>query len=191
MPVLAKKWSGIFDKNGHTCKSSCNNNIEESSILNGIFFNTSMHSSRSIKLKLFDNSVNRIHFLSNGINESPLSSSCNSKRNARETSSGTHIKICKIRGIKVPSKKKRIKKMKNNSFIKISNTREIDIGINLLNVEKMQKTILSLLRRKRDIKASTDIKELLRQNLDLLIRILKLLKDNRATRHSYSFITND
>ena len=81
--------------------------------------------------------------------------------------------------------------MKNNRFIKISNTRQINVRIDLLNIEKMHKAILSLLRSKSDIKARTDIKELFRQNLDLLVRILKLLQNDGATRHSYSLINFD
>ncbi len=159
--------------------------------MNRIFLDASMNSSCLIKLKLLDNSVNSVYFLSNRVNERTRGSGSNSQWNTWETSASAHIEIGKVGGIKIPSKDKRIKKMKNNRIIKIGNTREINVRIDLLNIEKMHEAVLSLSRRKSDIKARTDIKELFRQNLDLLVRILELLQNDGATSHSYSLINFD
>lgn len=57
-----------------------------------IFLKTIVNGMSMLKAKLLNKGINSINLLPNGIDIGSLSPTCNSQRNTREASTGTHIK---------------------------------------------------------------------------------------------------
>lgn len=105
----------------------------------------------ALKTKLVDKCIDSIDLLANGIKQNTFTARKDMERDARESSTGSHVKEPLRFDRKVTSKGQRIDNMKDQSLVDILDTRKVHILINLLHIQKMLNTQSRLIKLDVDI----------------------------------------
>lgn len=114
-------------------------------MITGEILNTRVSKLKSIKMKRLSDSSNRLDLLPYRIEQDSGTLCQHMEGNAREPSTGSHIKKQTIRLIGKQTEEQRIKDMKHQSIVQIGDAREIDIGINLFNIEQVSNKRLKVI----------------------------------------------
>ena len=149
-------------------------------MVTGEVLNTRVSKLEPIKLKRLSDSSNRLDLLPDRIEQDARKLRQHMEGNTREPSTGSHIEEPTLGIIGQQTEEQRVKNMKNQSVAQIGDAREIDIGIDLLNIEQMPNKRLKVYTR--DFKLSIGYKpcELVSQRRNQLLLTIQGSQDNRA-----------
>ena len=149
-------------------------------MVTGEVLNTCVSKLKSIKMKRLSDSSNRLDLLPYRIEQDSRKLRQHMEGNTREPSTGSHIEERTFRLMRKQTKEQRVKDMKHQGLVKVSDAGKVDIGINLLNIEKMPNKRLEVYTR--DFKLSIGYKpcELVSQGRNQLLLTIQGSQDNRA-----------
>lgn len=103
-----------------------------------------MNSNKRLKTKLSNEGVDRIDLLTHRVQENTLTGQKNTKRNAREPGSSTHIKKTLRLKRQNLRQRERINDMQNKGVMNIRNASEIHVLVNLVDHEQVANAKLSI-----------------------------------------------
>ena len=169
--TVLKVWSSILNKNRQRSKCASGNDCKLLLMRGSIFFESGVNSMGMFKAKLFHKGIDSVNLLADRINIGSMTTRSNGQRNARETSSRTHIeKIALWCLLDIRKQDKRIYDVQNHTLIKVKNPCEVGCLISLNHQVKMLKTKLKLLLGNRQLIFLTKRNKALKHLSDLFIR---------------------